>query len=708
MRRRVQPLARRATYLVFAAIVFFIYTTQQITVYFFQMAPQANDVLWHAAVAQKSRGSSSVGNPTIREAQEQRPQSACLYAYAWLIGSIHEDKKAYKGFIFNILIAAKILREKGSKADFVLWAQLSPQSKLKGRLPEEDTRLLRELGVEIRMLDTVEYESFAQIVYEKFRVLTMTEYKRVLFMDADIMPRTSLDYLFHLSVTDDGSSPLLRPNLMLATRGEPCNTGLFMVEPSNAGWKLLKDTIERQHEEGAKIPYPHFDKDVGWGYSFMENADPWQSVRIEKGWKWSYHASHSDQGLMYYWAKFGMKDTSIIIGDILQNFVPDEEGKHKKDFEGKFSTEIESRGLNHLMPPREPKIQYNCGNAQKADSKWFMCNNMPYMHMIHFFGSEKPWQHGFHHENKRNVWYGAAGVWFDNLKQLNEKYDMGLDIDNWDEKHHDIMQRSPFGYLATWKDQAKILEMHVGPDAFHSNQKKPLGEAKVPIVTSDKPKAPTVAYVVSFIQCSGTATNSAGLVDASLVMRHSIHQISVRNPDSGSKYDYKMYAIVHRQAETCSETLKHAGFEIILVDPPVQKKEIRGDYLRKKIQREFCCGHHEFIKLYAYNKVPEEVFVHVDIDYAFFKPMDHLYDAILYSKESEDGKRARSLIELERETDNCQMSSMLSLREIGTRLLLVDTTQGTRQGLLLVGASLRSSPRCLRLSKRVTTPKDGE
>ena len=186
---------------------------------------------------------------------------------------------------------------------------------------------------------------------------------------------------------------------------------------------------------------------------------------------------------------------------------------------------------------------------------------------------------------------------------------------------------------------------------FDGESQKPFAMGTMHSFRENLPTATTVAYAVSLIQCSSKHANSAGLVDASLVMRHSIHQTSVRNPNSGSKYDYKMYAIVHRDAEKCSKPLKDAGFELIVVDPPVQPDEIRQEFLRKNIQRAFCCGHDEFIKLYAYNKMPEELFVHADIDFAFYKPMDHLFDAILYSKESEQGKLARSMIERERDTD---------------------------------------------------------
>jgi hypothetical protein len=83
-----------------------------------------------------------------------------------------------------------------------------------------------------------------------------------------------------------------------------------------------------------------------------------------------------------------------------------------------------------------------------------------------------------------------------------------------------------------------------------------------------------------------------------------------------------MYAIVHRQAEACSGILNQTGFEVIIVDPPVLQREIIGEYLNKKIHREWCCGADEFIKLYAY-ALPEDIVVHVDIDFAFYKPMDN-------------------------------------------------------------------------------------
>ena len=109
-----------------------------------------------------------------------------------------------------------------------------------------------------------------------------------------------------------------------------------------------------------------------------------------------------------------------------------------------------------------------------------------------------------------------------------------------------------------------------------------------------------------------------------------------------------MYAIVHRNAEKCSASLQELGFEIVVVDPPVKQSEIRGEYLKNYIHKEWCCGADEFIKLEAYSLRDEEIVVHLDIDFAFYKPLDHLFDAILYDKDSKEGQDARAALELER------------------------------------------------------------
>lgn len=157
--------------------------------------------------------------------------------------------------------------------------------------------------------------------------------------------------------------------------------------------------------------------------------------------------------------------------------------------------------------------------------------------------------------------------------------------------------------IVAWTVVSTVLNFIITPEHFeaHESDNHDILKHEVPANPIHAQGEPMkVAYAVSFIKCGDFQTHAAGLVDASLVLRHSIHKISSRNPESGSKYDYKMYAIVHKQAEECSGQIRNMGFEVVVVDQPIDRSEIKGDYLRKHIQREWCCGESEFIKYVSY------------------------------------------------------------------------------------------------------------
>jgi len=564
----------------------------------------------------KQLGSSSV---TMVESSPSSP-----YAYCFLLGAIHETQTAYVGFMYNIMISVHILRRLGSTADFVVWTQLSSKSTLE-RLPDDVSTLLGRMDIKIRELPKPTADSFAQIVYEKFRPLQMTEYRRVMFLDGDLMPLVNMDYIFRIS--EQGAESLLRPNMIFATRGEPANAGWFVLEPREGDFEKLHGVIDRQREEGLKLPYPHFSKSRGWGHDFEKEGDFWESIRFNKT-KWQFWAVHSDQGLLYYWAKYFKQDTSIVIGPKLQNWRPGPDGK----------PELISQTIDAFNSTSPTPIARQRG-CRLGDLT--MSCVAPYSNWMHFTGKSKPWQQGYSKMQRDPV----GKIWFDELSELNTELAMNLDVKNF------RGEESPLGYMAKWNDNAMFLrnETHHGADGGDSLQKEKL-PASSTVKIEESSSNTTIAYAVSFIKCGDFQTHSAGLVDASLVLRHSIHKNSVRNPKSGSQYDYKMYAIVHRQAEKCSGVIRRAGFEVRIVDPPVRVSEIRGDYLRKKIHREVCCGADEFVKLYAYSLLPEQIVVHVDIDFVFYKPIDHLFDAILYGKDTERGAAARRTIELERPT----------------------------------------------------------
>ena len=388
------------------------------------------------------------------------------YAYSWVMGGIHEDRPAYRGFLYDVMISAQLLRQYGSKADFWLWIQISPDSKL-NTLPASELKWLNQLGVQVRVLPSGEpgsKESFARLVYDKFRTIQMTEYRRVMFLDADIIPVANMDYLFQLSDDEDTTLPtILRPNVIIATRGEPCNTAFFIVKPSLENYDKLQAAIERQHEEGRKIDYPHFDWQRGWGHNFEIAGDSWESVH-KKGNKWRYHAGHSDQGLMYFYAKYLIQDVSIAIGKKVQNWVastaPEELAKEESV---RLPTMIkEEVDVLEKYSPKPSVYQNNCDRTK--DATW-NCPP-PYQNYAHFAGSHKPWQEGnqkhfmeYSDKNDANALNGPYRLWFATLEELNTKLAMGLDISKWNELYMEGMKDSPLGYMAMYKDHTeKIME----------------------------------------------------------------------------------------------------------------------------------------------------------------------------------------------------------------------------------------------------------
>jgi hypothetical protein len=162
----------------------------------------------------------------------------------------------------------------------------------------------------------------------------------------------------------------------------------------------------------------------------------------------------------------------------------------------------------------------------------------------------------------------------------------------------------------------------------------------------------TVAHVVSLIKCT-KKSSVTGFLDAAAVLRHSIHQQSIHstsdNTTSRSNYSYRMFAFVH---ESCQDdgtvtTLSQLGYTVLIRPSPVLLDDIRPGWYRDHVEMENCCGSAEFIKLYSYTLTEYPITVHWDMDAALFQPMDDLFDAILFDKDSPRGQQARRNLDLQ-------------------------------------------------------------
>mmetsp|Transcript_12227 Transcript_12227/g.17394 ORF Transcript_12227/g.17394 Transcript_12227/m.17394 type:complete len:474 (-) Transcript_12227:170-1591(-) len=144
-----------------------------------------------------------------------------------------------------------------------------------------------------------------------------------------------------------------------------------------------------------------------------------------------------------------------------------------------------------------------------------------------------------------------------------------------------------------------------------------------------------IAYTVSVTGCGNDP-----ITEGAAVLKHSIHRTSIQNAgndDSVGRYDYKMYAIYHPNAKTCAMPLQNLGYTLLERETPVAVEDIKGDFLRKKIASNGCCGEKELIKLEAYTLTDHAIVVHLDLDTLILKPMDALFDLMLGTRLDSSG-----------------------------------------------------------------------
>jgi hypothetical protein len=170
--------------------------------------------------------------------------------------------------------------------------------------------------------------------------------------------------------------------------------------------------------------------------------------------------------------------------------------------------------------------------------------------------------------------------------------------------------------------------------------------------TATGQKPVVIAHVVSLIKCTKQASVT-GFLDAAAVLRHSIHQQSIHAASSSSsspppsKYSYKMYAIVHEDCQDHAKLLDRLGYTSMIQPSPVLLTDIEPGWYRDHVEAENCCGSKEFIKLYAYTLLDHPIVIHWDMDVAILKPLEDVYDSMLYPADSPQGMQARRRLQVQ-------------------------------------------------------------
>lgn len=146
----------------------------------------------------------------------------------------------------------------------------------------------------------------------------------------------------------------------------------------------------------------------------------------------------------------------------------------------------------------------------------------------------------------------------------------------------------------------------------------------------------TIAYAVTVTDCGRNASIPFPISEGAAVLRHSIHRSSVHGK-LGGRYDYQMYAFYHPDAKDCMKPLEKLGYKLLERKTPVDVTSIQSDFLREKIGVNGCCGEKELIKFEAFRLTDYDLVVILDLDVLVLKPLDMLFDLVLYKRRPSAG-----------------------------------------------------------------------
>jgi hypothetical protein len=416
------------------------------------------------------------------------------YAYAFVIGGCDPQRPSYRNYVYDILISSHILRERGSKADVVAFFQMSFHSKAT-TLPAEDIRLLTAMQVKIKYIPKSRDESFYRVMLDKFRILGMTEYRRVLFLDGDVIPLVNLDYLFELSDPADTTTPtVLMENLVVAGSQEPANGGFFMLAPHAGALQQVNRIIQTREEHASNNQQSSknetrqqrvdklFDPVQGWGHAIDPSTGDagWVTNGKRAGTNWTFWAAFADQGLLYHYTKYVRKSVTIVLADQVQNWgTTTNDTGSVIEGNGSVHTNVSGAGVRLLETLKFPFQNYSQPSSilyQKC-GRWTSGKGCPspYSDYFHFTGKGKPWFNGPPSDlSNKTKTASAEHFWWYTLTILNDQLDMGIgdQLQNWTagDHHRPLLGMHPAKWQAV-KARTNLEETMNTPDATKASRR---------------------------------------------------------------------------------------------------------------------------------------------------------------------------------------------------------------------------------------------
>jgi len=126
-----------------------------------------------------------------------------------------------------------------------------------------------------------------------------------------------------------------------------------------------------------------------------------------------------------------------------------------------------------------------------------------------------------------------------------------------------------------------------------------------------------IAYAVS-------VTKDGSYIDGAAVLAHSAIRV---HRGGQSRYGVDLVAFVAPAVSDAGrEQLGACGYRVLERDLPLAISEIKGDFLRSRIESNGCCGAWELLKLYSWTLTEYHRVVHLDMDALVLRNFDELFD----------------------------------------------------------------------------------
>lgn len=228
------------------------------------------------------------------------------FAYVTLMAGVNPDDpqglespSSFLGYVLHFVAAAYLFDFYGSHQDSKLMLRLSSDYNA-SKLSQPIAELFEAIGMQVHYLERSLTDDWANMMMGKFQALKFTEYERIIFWDADVLPLCNWEYLFDLSVKD-----VFAPNVVMAYRNEPAQGGFFLLQPSEGDFEEIQGFFSKTST------MKQFDQKLAFGHA-IEPPDHWESI-LGNGTEWSFYGASVDQGLLYHWVKYVKKDVSLVV-----------------------------------------------------------------------------------------------------------------------------------------------------------------------------------------------------------------------------------------------------------------------------------------------------------------------------------------------------------------------------------------------------------